>query len=75
MNLAHDFRRLLFCGWMHAAHLLGFSELADTLGISKQNTRRHTARPESSAPVARLACGPVWSEDDVVAYLELRRRP
>jgi hypothetical protein len=64
-----------FFGWMHAVHLFGFSELAATLGISKQNTRRHTARPEFPAPVARLACGPVWSADDVLTYLEQHQRP
>jgi hypothetical protein len=59
---------------MHGAHLLGFHELADTFGISKQNTRKHVAKPDFPLPVARLACGPVWSADDVAAYLERRRR-
>jgi len=59
---------------MHGTHLLGFHELADTFGISKQNTRKHVAKSEFPAPVARLACGPVWSADDVAAYLERRRQ-
>ncbi len=60
---------------MHGTHpLLGFRELADTLGVSKQNTRKHTLKPGFPAPLARLACGPVWSASDVAAYLERRRR-
>jgi hypothetical protein len=58
---------------MHAVHLLGFHELADRLGMSKQNTRKHVARPEFPQPVARLACGPIWDEDAVARYLERRR--
>jgi predicted DNA-binding transcriptional regulator AlpA len=59
---------------MHGTHLLGFQELADTFGISKQNTRKHVRKPEFPRPIARLACGPVWAVEDVVAYLERRRR-
>jgi predicted DNA-binding transcriptional regulator AlpA len=59
---------------MHDTHLLGFQELAATLAISKQNARKHLARPDFPPPVARLACGPVWSATDVAAYLERRLR-
>ncbi|MGZ4370981.1 MAG: helix-turn-helix transcriptional regulator [Gaiellaceae bacterium] len=59
---------------MHGTHLLGFHELADTFGISKQNTRKHVAKPDFPQPVARLACGPVWSASDVATYLERRRQ-
>jgi len=65
--------RVLFVG-MHDRHLLGFRELTDTFGISKQNTRKHVAKPAFPQPVARLACGPVWDADEVARYLERRRR-
>lgn len=55
-------------------HLLGFHELSATFGISKQNTRKRVARPDFPRPVARLACGPVWSARDVGRYLDRRRR-
>jgi predicted DNA-binding transcriptional regulator AlpA len=59
---------------MHSTHLLGFRELADTFGISKQNTRKHVGKPDFPQPVARLACGPVWAVRDVAAYLQRRRQ-
>jgi predicted DNA-binding transcriptional regulator AlpA len=59
---------------MHDAHLLGFHELAVTIGISKQCTRKRVAKPDFPQPVARLACGPIWSATDVAVYLERRRR-
>ena len=61
-------------GWMHDGHLLGFSELADTFGISKQNTRKHLAKRDFPLPVTRLACGPVWSARDVIQYMERRAK-
>ena len=43
-------------------------------GISKQNTRKHVGKADFPPPVARLACGPVWSARDVATYLERRSR-
>ena len=59
---------------MHGGHLLGFHELTDTLGVSKQNARKHVAKPGFPRPPARLACGPIWDAGEVEAYLERRRR-
>ena len=45
--------------------LAGLAEVAALLGVSKRTATRYTGRSDFPAPVARLAAGPVWLEDDV----------
>jgi hypothetical protein len=56
--------------------LLGVSELADLLGVSKQRASELARTASFPSPVATLASGPVWVEHAVVRYLEeWERRP
>ena len=48
--------------------LAGFAELAELLGVTKRTVQRYTVRSDFPQPVARLAAGPVWLEDDVLAW-------
>lgn len=45
--------------------LLGLSEVAARLGISRQRAHKLAMHTEFPPPVARLASGPIWSADDV----------
>jgi chromosome partitioning protein len=49
--------------------LLGLAEVADLLGVSKQNVANWRARREDfPAPMANLKSGPVWSADSIMAW-------
>jgi predicted DNA-binding transcriptional regulator AlpA len=45
--------------------LAGLAEVAALLGVSKRTATRYTNRDDFPAPLARLAAGPIWLEDDV----------
>lgn len=48
--------------------LLGTSEIAELLGISRQMVHRLTRRDDFPAPTAELAIGKVWRRADVEAW-------
>lgn len=51
------------------ARLLGIAETARLLGVSRQRVAElMDTHPEFPAPLARLASGPVFSRDSVVAF-------
>lgn len=50
--------------------VLGLSELASVLGVSKRTASRYTEREDFPPPAAELAMGPIWMEADVKAWLE-----
>ncbi|HKW77094.1 MAG TPA: ParA family protein [Terriglobales bacterium] len=54
---------------MAALKLLGTSELAALLGVSRQAVSNIRARnSDFPAPVAELKAGPVWNEGDIIAW-------
>jgi hypothetical protein len=56
--------------------LLGVSELADTLGVSKQRASELARVDSFPQPVVMLASGPVWTEPTIRRYVESwARRP
>lgn len=44
------------------------------LGVSKQRVRQLAAHPGFPEPLARLAMGPVWRTEDVIAWAKGRGR-
>ena len=55
--------------------LAGLAEVAALSGFSRFHALRLSRRPDFPEPVQRLAMGPVWREADVLAFLEIPRRP
>jgi len=55
--------------------LAGLAEVAGLAGVSRSRAGQLAAHPDFPEPVARLAMGPVWREDDVKAFLAAPRRP
>lgn len=49
--------------------LLGVTELADILGVTRQRAHAIAARDDFPDPVERLASGPIWTEPSVRAFL------
>ena len=56
---------LLSYGARVELRLAGLAEVAALLGVSKRTATRYTNRNDFPEPVARLAAGPIWLEDDV----------
>jgi hypothetical protein len=53
------------------AHVYGVEEAARYLGVTRRSVTRLLMRGEIIPPLARLACGPVWSEsqlDEMLFY-------
>lgn len=50
------------------ADLAGLSEICDDAGKGKTEVSNRARRADFPAPVARLACGPVYSRSTVRAY-------
>jgi predicted DNA-binding transcriptional regulator AlpA len=48
--------------------LAGLAEVAEVLRVSKRTAARYAAREDFPEPVARLRAGPVWLEDDILAW-------
>jgi predicted DNA-binding transcriptional regulator AlpA len=46
-------------------HLVGAAEVADLLGVSRQQAHRLIRRPDFPTPQARLRSGPVWLTEDI----------
>lgn len=56
---------------MTTPELLGLAEIADLYGVSKNSANAWTRRHDFPQPITKLAMGPVWNRDQVVAW----RRP
>ena len=56
--------------------LVGLAEVAEMLGIRRGSvaSRRQTHFDTFPAPIAQLACGPIWHRSDVTEYLALEER-
>lgn len=52
--------------------LMGTSEIARRLGVSRQRASQLTAHPNFPSPASRLAMGPVWRRRDVERWIEWR---
>src|SRR4051812_5708759 len=50
------------------AELLGLAEAAELLGLSKPAAARRRKAADFPEPVTELACGPVWTRDQIVGY-------
>lgn len=55
--------------------LAGLAEVAGLAGVSRTRAGQIANHPDFPEPVARLAMGPVWREDDVKAFLAVPRKP
>ncbi len=57
--------------------LLGVSEIAALLQVSRQRVDQLRARPDFPTPAARLKAGPIWTTDALTDFLTTRttRRP
>jgi predicted DNA-binding transcriptional regulator AlpA len=51
--------------------MVGVSELAELLGVTKRTAIRYSQRPDFPAPLARLAAGPVWKRADVEKWAKM----
>jgi predicted DNA-binding transcriptional regulator AlpA len=49
--------------------LLGLSEVAQLLNVSKRTASRYVARSDFPKPTAELAMGPIWLAQDVEAWM------
>ena len=48
--------------------LAGLAEVAELLGVSKRTATRYALRDDFPEPAARLRAGPIWLEEDVLAW-------
>ena len=48
--------------------LAGLAEVGELLGVSRRTATRYTNRKDFPTPVARLRSGPVWLEQDILAW-------
>ena len=54
--------------------LVGATEAAQLLGVSRQRVGQLAERPDFPAPIARISAGPIWTRASVVAFNERWRR-
>jgi predicted DNA-binding transcriptional regulator AlpA len=50
---------------MAPEEVVGLSEIAESLGVTKRTAVRYATRPDFPKPLARLRAGIVWKRDDV----------
>jgi predicted DNA-binding transcriptional regulator AlpA len=55
--------------------LAGLAEVAELLGVSKRTATRYSLRSDFPEPVARLRAGPVWLEEDILAWARSSPQP
>lgn len=53
--------------------LVGISEAAEILGVSKQRVSQLADLPSFPRPLARLRCGPVWGDAAVRSFAAIHR--
>ncbi len=54
----------------NALELVGVSEVAELLGVTRQRAHTLAAGPMFPQPVARLAAGPVWTRTSISHFLD-----
>lgn len=52
--------------------IVGATEIADMLGVSRQRIQQLAGRPDFPVPVAVLKMGKIWLLADVEAWIERR---
>lgn len=52
--------------------LLGTTELAELAGVTSNTVASWRHRGRLPAPVAELACGPIWLQEEIEAWLASR---
>ncbi len=57
-------------GQSNALELVGVSEVAELLGVTRQRAHTLAAGPTFPQPVARLAAGPVWTRTSISHFLD-----
>lgn len=56
--------------------IVGMTEVAEMLGVSRQRVSALRSRPEFPAPVQTLAAGPIWRKGDLTTFAEgWQRKP
>lgn len=48
--------------------LVGVAEIADILGVSRQQGSQMSHRKGFPDPIAELACGPIWTRSSIEAF-------
>lgn len=57
-------------------NLVGVSETAELLGVTRQRVVQLADRPDFPAPISRLSAGPVWARVSIEAFLkDWQRKP
>lgn len=54
--------------------LVGLTEIAELLGVSKQRASQLRANPSFPAPTAELKAGPIWYRSDITRFEESWQR-
>lgn len=54
----------------NAPQMVGVSEVAGILGVTRQRALEVSRRPDFPKPIAELAAGPVWNRHAVARFLE-----
>lgn len=55
--------------------LVGVAEIAELLGVSRQQVHRLSVQEGFPEPVARLSAGTIWRRRDIERWAKTRRRP
>lgn len=53
--------------------VVGVTEIAQALGVTKQRAHQLVARPDFPAPAAKLAQGSIWRTSDARRWVKLHR--
>lgn len=53
---------------MNFPQVLGATEIAELLDVTRQRVQQLAQEPEFPAPVAELKMGKIWLEADIVAW-------
>lgn len=51
-----------------AGHLMGLTEIAELLGVSRQRVHQLSKSPDFPEPTARLSAGLIWEREAIEAW-------
>jgi len=54
-------------------HLMGVTEVAKRLDVSRQRVHQLRSKPDFPEPVAMLAAGPIWESKDIEDWIAEHR--
>lgn len=60
---------------LFAVVLMGVSEIADMLGVSRQQVHKLAQRPDFPPPLAVLRVGKIWRASDIEKWAQTRPQP